>query len=359
MLYHFFYSFKFLDSGFFNVFRYITFRSIISFIIAFLASLILGKYFIDFIRKKQFSQVIRNDGPESHKKKIGTPTMGGVFIGISVVMACLLAGNFFSFPFLGGLFIFISFFILGFIDDYLKILKKNSKGVSARAKLFWQFLVSIAILYWLVHTGAIDSKLYYPFLKDAYIDLGYFYVLFGAFVIVGTSNAVNLTDGLDGLAVGTVLVSAVTLGLLCYVAGHFGLSSYLLIPYIENSGELLIVISAIVGAGIGFLWYNTYPAQIFMGDVGSLSLGGVLGIVSVITKNELLFVLIGGVFVIEALSVIIQVFSYKVFKKRVFKMAPIHHHFELLGWRETKVVVRFWIISVALALISLATLKMR
>jgi phospho-N-acetylmuramoyl-pentapeptide-transferase len=252
-----------------------------------------------------------------------------------------------------------SYFLLGFYDDYLKVLKKNTKGVSAKGKLVWQFGTALIAMFIVVKGNVINTEVYLPFIKNPVIDLGYGYILFGAFVIVGFSNAVNLTDGLDGLAIGPIMISAATLGFLTYVTGHKEFSQYLYIPYIEGVGEITVLTSAIIGAGIGFLWYNSYPAQIFMGDVGSLSLGGTLGTIAVLAKSEFLFVLIGGIFVAEALSVVIQVASFKTRGVRVFKMAPIHHHFEKLGWPETKVTIRFWIISVCLAILALATLKTR
>lgn len=358
MLYHLLYPMS-ADFAAFNVFRYITFRSIVAFLIAAIISILWGKSFILFMKRKQFGQIIRNDGPESHFKKAGTPTMGGVVIIGSVLFALAFAGNFVSLPVIVTLCVMFSFTILGFLDDYLKVLKKNSDGVSAKVKLLWQFVTGVIAVFILVHYGVIDTQLYSPFFKDALIDLGPLYCIFGGIVIVASSNAVNLTDGLDGLAIGPIITSAATLGILSYAAGHREIASYLYIPYTENIGELTIVATAIIGAGVGFLWYNSYPAQIFMGDVGSLSLGGTLGTIAVLSKNELLFVLIGGVFVVEALSVILQVGSYKLRKKRIFKMAPIHHHFELMGWPEPKVIVRFWIISIFLALVSIATLKMR
>lgn len=358
MLYHFLYPLS-ADISAFNIFRYITFRAIMAFLIAALVSIIWGKIFIRFMRKRQFGQIVRDDGPEAHLKKMGTPTMGGVFIIGSIGIALSITGNFFSYPLLAAIFVMLSYFGLGFLDDYLKVLKKDTKGVSAKGKLAWQFVTAICAVWILVSTGAIDTKLYAPFIKGSLFDMGYFYIIFASVVIVGSSNAVNLTDGLDGLAIGPIMTSALALSIFSYVAGHMSLANYLYFPYIENVGELVVIGTAIIGAGVGFLWYNSYPAQIFMGDVGSLSLGGLLGMMAVITKNELLYVVIGGIFVVEALSVIIQVGSYKLRKKRVFKMAPIHHHFELKGWPEPKVIVRFWIISVILALVSIATLKMR
>lgn len=358
MLYHWLYPLSH-SSQLFNIFKYITVRSFLAFIIATVVSILWGKKFIALMKLKQFGQSIRDDGPESHKKKKGTPTFGGVFILGSAVLACALCGNFTSIPFLLALFVTVSYFFLGGLDDYLKVLKKNSKGVSARQKLFWQFATALLASFIMVKYNIISTLLYVPFLKDPIVNLGWGYVVFAAFVIVGSSNALNLTDGLDGLAIGPTITSAATLGLLAYVAGHVELSSYLLIPHVPDVGELLVLVSAIIGAGVGFLWYNAYPAEIFMGDVGSLSLGGCLGTIAVLTKNEFLFVLIGGIFVIEAVSVILQVASFKTTGKRIFKMAPIHHHFELKGWPETKVIVRFWIVSLVFAILALATLKLR
>ena len=358
MLYHLLYPLN-QDYGIFNIFRYITFRSVAAFLIASIISIIWGKYFIRYFRDKHLGQVIRKDGPGSHLSKVGTPTMGGLFILGSIFITMLIAGNFSSVPVISTAIVTVSYFVLGFIDDFLKMRKKNSDGISVKGKLLWQFLTAISVGYYLCSTGTIDTKLYSPFLKGALFDVGNFYILFIALVVVGTSNAVNLTDGLDGLAIGPIIVSAATLGVFVYACGHSEISEYLYIPYVRDAGELLVITCAIVGAGVGFLWYNSHPAEVFMGDVGSLSLGGALGIMAVISKNELLFAIIGGVFVIEALSVILQVASYKLRKKRIFKMAPIHHHFELLGWPEPKVIVRFWIISIFLSLLALATLKIR
>lgn len=344
----------------FNVFRYITFRSFLAFVIATFVSIVWGKRFIAYMKMKQFGQAIRDDGPESHFKKKGTPTLGGIFIIGSVLTSALFVGNYTSMSFVITLLVMTSFFILGWVDDYLKVIKKNSDGVSAKVKLVWQFTTAIIASYYLLELEVVNSKLYFPFFKEPIMDLGlYGYIGFASFVIVGSSNAVNLTDGLDGLVTGPVITSASTLGILSYLAGHVKISNYLLIPYVESSAELTVLCAAIVGASVGFLWYNCNPAQIFMGDVGSLSLGGALGMIAVLTKNEFLFVIIGGVFVMEAISVILQVGSYKLRKKRIFKMAPIHHHFELLGWPEPKVIVRFWIISIMLSILALATLKLR
>lgn len=358
MFYHFLYPLS-EQIEFFNIFRYITFRTAAAFLISTILSILWGKSFIAYMQRKQFGQVIREDGPESHLKKAGTPTMGGVFIVGSIVGSLVLCGNFISKPVLISLGVFLSYFLLGYLDDYLKVLKKNTDGVSAKGKLAWQFITAIIASYLLIKYNVIDTKLYIPFYKGPLFDMGWLYIAFSSVVIVGASNAVNLTDGLDGLAIGPIITSAATWVIFTYVAGHKEIANYLFIPYIEGVGELAIFSSAIIGAGVGFLWYNSYPAQIFMGDVGSLSLGGLLGIIAVISKNEFLFVIIGGIFVLEALSVIIQVASYKLTKKRVFKMAPIHHHFELAGWPEPKVIVRFWIVSIFLAIVAVATLKIR
>ncbi|MBL6988417.1 MAG: phospho-N-acetylmuramoyl-pentapeptide-transferase [Bacteriovoracaceae bacterium] len=358
MLYHFFYPLS-RDFNIFNIFRYITFRSIIAFLLAVIISILWGKAFITFMKRKQFGQIVRDDGPESHFKKAGTPTMGGVFILGSILVALLFSGNFYSIPFIVTMGVGVSYFILGYLDDYFKVIRKSTAGISAKGKLLWQFVTAVIAGYILINLGVVDTTLHAPFFKGPVIDLGHFYILFIAVVIVGSSNAVNLTDGLDGLAIGPIITSAASLGILAYVAGHREIAAYLYIPYVEGVGELMVVAASIIGAGVGFLWYNSYPAEVFMGDVGSLSLGGVLGVIAVITKNEILYVLIGGIFVVEAVSVILQVGSYKLRKKRIFKMAPIHHHFELIGWPEPKVIVRFWIISIFLAILSVATLKMR
>lgn len=358
MLYHLLYPHSHIIKSF-NLFKYITFRSFAAFLLATVISVFWGKIFIAYMKRMQFGQIIRDDGPESHFKKKGTPTMGGVFMLGSIFATILICGNFISVPLQVTLGVTFSYFLLGFRDDYLKVLKKDTKGVSAKGKLFWQFTTALVAMFIVVQMKVINTELYLPFIKNPVVDLGWLYVPFGAFVIVGFSNAVNLTDGLDGLAIGPIMISAVTLGFLTYVTGHKEFSQYLYIPYIEGVGEITVLTSAIIGAGIGFLWYNSYPAQIFMGDVGSLSLGGTLGTIAVLAKSEFLFVLIGGIFVIEALSVVIQVASFKTRGVRVFKMAPIHHHFEKLGWPETKVTVRFWIISVCLAILALSTLKTR
>jgi phospho-N-acetylmuramoyl-pentapeptide-transferase len=343
-----------------NLTRYITFRAFIAFLLALIVSMVWGKFFIELMKRKQFGQVVRDDGPQTHLKKKGTPTMGGVFMLGAILVSLLFTGNFASKPFWAVSVVTFSYFLLGFIDDYLKVLKKNTKGVPGKVKLLWQGLTAFSVGYYLLSTGVITSDLYIPFMKTPLLNLGMFpYLIFMTLVIVGSSNAVNLTDGLDGLAIGPIMMSAGTLAFFAYLSGHFQLSEYLIIPHISGAGELSVILAATVGAGAGFLWYNSFPAQIFMGDSGSLALGGLLGTTAVCTKNEILFFFLGGIFVAEALSVMIQVFSYKTRKKRVFKMAPIHHHFELSGWSETKVIVRFWIIALILAVLALATLKIR
>ena len=358
MLYHLFYPLH-EKISFFNVFKYITLRSYLAFILAVIISIWMGRWFIALMKKIQFGQIIREEGPVTHKKKAGTPTSGGVFVLASSFLSLALCGNYQSRPFLIVLFVTFCYFLLGGVDDLLKVFKKNTNGISARGKLVIQFVVAWIAIWWAVSTGTIDTLVHFPFLKQVSFDLGPFFILFSSLVIVGSSNAVNLTDGLDGLAIGPIMTSSISLGILAYLAGHTELSTYLFIPYIEGAGELSVFLAAFIGAGMGFLWYNSYPAQIFMGDVGSLSMGGALGTIAVLTKNEFLFCLIGGVFVVEALSVIIQVISFKTRQKRVFKMAPIHHHFELSGWPEPKVIVRFWIVSTIFSILALATLKLR
>ncbi|MBI2609366.1 MAG: phospho-N-acetylmuramoyl-pentapeptide-transferase [Deltaproteobacteria bacterium] len=358
MLYHFLYSFS-TSYSIFNVFKYITFRTLGASLTALTVCFILGPFFIKYLTKKQARQVIRTDGPPTHLTKAGTPTMGGLLILISVFVATLLWAD------LSNLYIWLSlaitFFygLVGFVDDYLKVIRKNPKGIPGRYKILGQMFFGFIVVWFLYQDVGVDTRLNFPFFKNIVIDLGWFYIPFILFVIVGTSNAVNLTDGLDGLAIGPIMIAFTTFLIFVYVAGHFKIAEYLQIPYIPGAGELSIFCAAIVASGLGFLWYNAYPATVFMGDIGSLALGGALAIVATICKSELLLVIVGGIFVLEALSVMTQVFSYKLWKRRVFKMAPLHHHFELKGWAEPKVIVRFWIISIILALIALSTLKLR
>ncbi len=347
------------DFSFFNVFRYITFRTFIAFFTAFLMCWAFGPMFIRRLVRKQMGQSIREDGPESHKKKAGTPTMGGGLILASIMAPCLLWIDLGNALVWGAIIVTLSFGAIGYIDDSLKVLKKNHKGLSGKIRLLLEFLISGVTIFFLMEYHNLSSVLTIPFFKNVAFDLGWAYIPFGCLVVVGAANAVNLTDGLDGLAIVPVIISAGTFALFAYVAGHFEIAEYLQIPFIKGSGELAPLAACVVAAGLGFLWYNTYPAQVFMGDVGSLSLGGFLGVMAVITKNELVLLVLGGVFVVEALSVITQVASFKLTGKRVFRMAPIHHHFELKGLDETKIIVRFWIISILLAVLSLATLKLR
>lgn len=342
-----------------NVFRYITFRTFISFFTAFILCWWFGPHFIRHLIRRQVGQSIRDDGPQSHKKKAGTPTMGGGLILLGVLVPALLWVDLLNWLVLGVLVVTLSFALIGYLDDSAKVKKKNHRGVPGKVRLAAEFLISIGVVAWLVYMKQIPTEVYFPFFKNLHFDLGWGYVLFASFVIVGCANAVNLTDGLDGLAIGPVIISAVTLGIFAYVAGHLKIAEYLAIPHISGAGELTPLAAAVAAAGLGFLWFNAYPAQVFMGDVGSLSLGGFLGVMAVVTQNELVMVVLGGVFVVEAISVIAQVASFKLTGKRVLKMAPIHHHFELKGVTETKIIVRFWIISILLAVLSLATLKLR
>jgi phospho-N-acetylmuramoyl-pentapeptide-transferase len=343
-----------------NVFRYITFRSIGATVTALLIVVLLGPWFIATMKRLQVGQVVRDDGPASHLAKQGVPTMGGMLIIAAMTIGTLLWARLDNLWVWLGLFITLFYGTIGFIDDTRKIRKKNSKGLSAKGKLLLQIagasLVGGAIF---LHPG-FDGHLSFPFFKNFRPDLGWFYVVFAVLVIVGSSNAVNLTDGLDGLAAGPTVVCAAVYLIFAYLAGNIVLSEYLQLPYVAGSGELAVFCGTMVGACLGFLWFNAYPAQMFMGDVGALSLGGALGAIAIIIKQEFLLVIVGGIFVMEALSVIMQVGYFKLTNgKRIFLMAPFHHHFEKKGWHEPKVVVRFWIVSIVLALFAIATLKLR
>ena len=358
MLYHLLYPLA-TDIRLFNVFKYLTFRTIYAMITALLVSFFIGPWVIRKLEALQARQVIRTDGPESHLKKQGTPTMGGVLILAATLIPTLLWADLTNNYIWIALFVIVGYGVIGFIDDYKKVVEKNPKGLTPRQKMFWQVLIAAAAATSLYILPGYTEEIFFPFFKRLHPDLGIFYIAFVTLVVVGASNAVNLTDGLDGLAIGPVSINAATYMIFAYIAGNFKLASYLQIPYVAGTGELAILCGAMVGAGLGFLWYNSYPAEVFMGDVGSLSLGGGLGILAVLTKQEFLLVIVGGVFVVEALSVIFQVGSYKYRGKRIFRMAPIHHHFELKGVAEPKIIVRFWIISIILALVAISTLKLR
>jgi phospho-N-acetylmuramoyl-pentapeptide-transferase len=355
MLYHLFYPLHTSFIGF-NVFRYITFRSISAAVTAFVIVLIFGPWFIRTIRRLQIGQVVRDDGPATHLAKQGVPTMGGLLILAAIIGSSLLWAR------LDNVYVWLilavtAFFgMIGAVDDYRKVSRKSSAGISARCKLFMQFAGAAAIGLFIYLYPGFDGHLSVPFLKNIRPDLGWFYIVFAMIVIVGASNAVNLTVGLDGPTV----VSAAVYLVFSYIAGHLYIAQYLQVPYVAGSGELSVFCGAMVGGCLGFLWFNAYPAQVFMGDVGSLSLGGALGAVAIIIKQEILLAIVGGVFVMEALSVILQVGYFKMTKgKRIFLMAPFHHHFEKKGWHETKVVVRFWIVSIILGFLAIATLKLR
>ncbi|MDR2479480.1 MAG: phospho-N-acetylmuramoyl-pentapeptide-transferase [Treponema sp.] len=344
----------------FNVFMYLTFRGAYAALTTLLLIFLFGNKVIDALKRLKVGQSVRSDGPETHLVKSGTPTMGGVFIICSVVVSMLLWGDLGDPAVWLTLGSFVAFGIIGFADDYLKVSRHNPAGLPAWAKLAGQFTVAIAVVLILYITGGEDATaLYIPFFKNPVLDMGWLWIPFGVLLIVGESNAVNFSDGLDGLLAGLLILVFITLAILTYITGRTDFSAYLGIPYIPGAGELTVFCLAAAGACIGFLWFNAHPAEVFMGDVGSLSLGGVIAVISLIIKKEILILIIGGVFVLEIASVIIQVVSFKLFGKRVFKMAPLHHHFELSGWAETKVVMRLWILSGLFAIIALSTLKIQ
>ncbi len=347
------------DWGVFNVLRYITFRSLLGAVLALVLSFVLGPRLIRVLKAGQVGQVVSEFAPAGHAAKGGTPTMGGLLILTCVAVSCLFVADLTNSYVQMTLAVVLGYGLIGFIDDYSKVNKGRNAGLSMRAKFASQVAIATVAVTWLYFLPEFDTRLSIPFFKDVSPDLGVFYIPFGVLVIVGASNAVNLTDGLDGLAIGPVMTVAATYGILAYCAGHARIAEYLLITPVPGAGELSVVCAAVAMASLGFLWFNTYPAQMFMGDVGSLSLGGALGTVAVVSKNELVLVIAGGVFVVEALSVIIQIGSIKLRGKRVFKMAPLHHHFELSGWPEPLIIVRCWIISILCALMTLATLKLR
>ena len=345
----------------FNLFGYLTMRGILGVLTALAISLLLGPFMIRKLTGKQIGQTVRDDGPQSHLSKAGTPTMGGALILVAISVSTLLWGDLDNRYVWVVLLTTLGFGMVGFIDDYRKLVYKDSRGLASRWKYFWQSVVGLIAAFYLYSTTqvAAETVLIIPFFKNVAIELGAFYIVLTYFVIVGTSNAVNLTDGLDGLAILPTVLVAGALGIFAYLTGNINFSNYLSIPYIPGTGELIIFCGALAGAGLGFLWFNTYPAQVFMGDVGSLGLGAALGVVAVIVRQELVLFIMGGIFVMETVSVILQVASFKLTGRRIFNMAPLHHHYELKGWPEPRVIVRFWIISVVLVLIGLATLKIR
>ena len=344
-----------------NVFHYVTLRAILAAMTSLLMTLLIGPLMIRKLRQAQIGQVVRDLGPKAHFAKQGTPTMGGVLMLLAISLSVLLWSRLSNLYIWVILFVTLSFGLIGWVDDYRKVVLNNTVGLPARWKYAWQSILAIIVacfLYQIAKTP-METTLLVPFFKNIAIPLGGFYIILTYFVIVGTSNAVNLTDGLDGLAILPIVAVGGALGLFAYLTGHFGFAEYLGIPFIRGVEELTVFSAALVGAGLGFLWFNAYPAQVFMGDVGSLGLGASLGLMAVLVRQELVLFIMGGVFVAETLSVILQVGSYRCFKKRIFKMAPIHHHFELLGWPEPRVIVRFWIITMILVLFGLATLKLR
>lgn len=359
MIYHLLYPLH-TTFSFFNVFRYITFRTIFASITALLICLVLGQWMIQKLQEMQIGQQIRDDGPQSHLVKKGTPTMGGILIILAVVISTLLWTNLSDVYVWIILLVTIGYGLIGFIDDYRKLVGKNSKGVSGKTRLIAEIIIALFVSMILYIKPGFNSQITIPFFKTVLPNLGWGYILLSTFIIVGAANAVNLTDGLDGLAIGPVVICFVTYLLFAYFAGNVKIASYLQVAHVSGAGELAVFCGAIVGAGLGFLWFNAYPAEIFMGDVGSLSLGGALGTIAIATKQEILLAIVGGIFVMETFSVIFQVGYFKMTGgKRILRMAPLHHHFELKGWAEPKVIVRFWIISILLALVALSTLKLR
>ena len=345
----------------FAVFQYLTFRTMVSVVTALLMSLLIGPVMIARLARAQIGQTIRDDGPASHFSKAGTPTMGGALILVILVVTTLLWGDLTNRYVWLVILVTLSFGAIGWVDDYLKISRKNTEGLIARWKYFWQsvFALMAAVYLYTAAQSPVETTLFVPFFKSIALPLGIGFVLLSYLMIVGMSNAVNLTDGLDGLAIMPAVMVGAALGLIAYVSGNTEFSSYLQIPYVAGAGELAVFCGALIGAGLGFLWFNTYPAQIFMGDVGALAIGAALGLVAIIVRHEIVLLIMGGLFVLETASVIIQVASFRLTGRRVFRMAPIHHHFELKGWPEPKVIVRFWIITLVPVTIGLSTLKLR
>lgn len=345
----------------FAVFQYLTLRGIFGVLTSLGLSMLLGPWVIRKLNQLQIGQSIRDDGPQSHLSKSGTPTMGGVLILFSILFSTFLWSDLSNRFVIAVMFVTFGFGLIGWVDDYRKVVEKNSKGLPAKWKYFWQSALGLTVAIALYETAKVpaDTILYFPFLKNLALELGLFYIVLTYFMIVGFSNAVNLTDGLDGLAIMPTVMVGAALGLIAYLVGHANFSNYLHIAFIPGAGELVVFCGSLVGAGLGFLWFNTYPAQVFMGDVGALALGAALGVVAVIVRHEIVFIIMSGIFVMETVSVILQVASFKLTGRRIFRMAPIHHHFELKGWPEPRVIVRFWIITVILVLAGLATLKLR
>lgn len=341
-----------------NVFRYLTFRAMVGFIMTLIAVLVFQPRFIRYIKFKAFGQPIRDDGPQTHLSKSGTPTMGGVVWILSALVVTLLLADLTNIFVWTILLLTLCYAALGFLDDYRKVVQKNPKGVSARLKMKWQIAGALVAVI-LLKLGGLSSVVTIPYTKEIVIDLGWMFIPFGVLIIVGASNAVNLTDGLDGLVTGPVMTVAFAYGIFAYAAGNTQISDYLKIQHVAGAGDLSIFAAAILAGGLGFLWFNSFPAQVFMGDVGALALGGAIGVLALITKQELILLVAGGVFVVEALSVILQVASFKLTGRRIFRMAPIHHHFELAGLSEPKIIVRAWIISIVLAVLAIASLKLR
>ncbi|HVN87748.1 MAG TPA: phospho-N-acetylmuramoyl-pentapeptide-transferase [Candidatus Binatia bacterium] len=358
MLYHLLYPLH-STYGVFNVFRYITFRSLMAALMSMTISFMLGPWLIRRLTEHQIGQVVRSDGPQRHLTKAGTPTMGGTLILFSLILATLLLADLTNSYVWLVILVTIGFAMIGFVDDYRKLTRQNSAGLHGRYKLLGQFAVAFAAAIFLYCKPGFSTTVSFPFFKDLHPDLGILYIPFAAVVVVGFSNAVNLTDGLDGLAIGPVMTTAGAYLVFAYVGSNIKNAEYLQIPYVAGTSELPIFCAATLAAGLGFLWFNAYPAMMFMGDVGALPLGAALGIVALLTKQELVLPIAGGVFVAEALSVMLQVGSFKLRRKRIFRMAPIHHHFELLGWPEPQIIVRFWIVSAICALVALSTLKLR
>ncbi len=359
MLYHLLYPLKSVFGGF-NVFRYITFRTIFAMLTALAIMLVIGGWGIRKLKELQIGQYIREDGPQSHFNKAGTPTMGGLMIIFAMLVTSLLWGDLSNAYIWLFCLVALGFGFIGFLDDYLKVIKKHNRGLTGREKLLGQSVVALVVSVCLYYMPGFATTLTVPFFKDIQPELQWYFIPLAVFVIVGTANAVNLTDGLDGLAIGPVVIAAGVYMIFAYLAGNIRISNYLQIPYIRGVGEVAIFLGALIGAGMGFLWFNAYPAQVFMGDVGALALGGVLGTVALATKQEILLIVVGGLFVVEALSVILQVGFFKATNgRRIFRMAPLHHHFELKGWPEPKVIVRFWIMAIVLGLLSLSALKLR